>query len=184
MDKVLFLDACIRSDSRTKRLAAKLLERIGGEISAIDLTEPGIVPLSRSELEKRESLIAKAEYSDPMFDYAKAFAGADVIVIAAPYWDLSFPSVLKVFIERISVRGITFTYTEDGVPVGLSRAKKLYYVTTMGAEGLPYDFGFGYVKAVASMYFGIRDAELITAEGLDLFGNDPERILSAAEKKI
>lgn len=184
MDKVLFVDSCIRSDSRTKRLAAKLLERIGGSVSSIDLKEPGVVPLSRIELEKRESLIASRDYSDPMFDYAKAFAAADVIVIAAPYWDLSFPSVLKVFIERTAVRGITFTYTDDGVPVGLTRAKKLYYVTTMGAEGLPYDFGFGYVKAISSMYFGIRDTELITAEGLDLDGNDTEKILSAAEKKI
>ncbi len=31
-----------------------------------------------------------------MFLYAKDFAESDIIVIAAPYWDLSFPSILKV----------------------------------------------------------------------------------------
>ena len=38
---------------------------------------------------------------------------ADEIVIGAPYWDLSFPAALKVYIEHVSVCDIAFHYTED-----------------------------------------------------------------------
>lgn len=184
MGRVLFIDSCVRAESRTKRLAAKLLEKIGGETATVDLPSSGLKPLTKETLERREKLIGMKDFTDPMFDLAKSFADADVIVMAAPYWDLSFPSALKVFIEHISVRGITFTYTDDGAPVGLCRAKKLWYVTTMGGAGLPYDFGYEYVKAVSSSYYGIHDAELIAAEGLDLVGNDPEAILENVLNRI
>ena len=34
-----------------------------------------------------------------MFDLAGQFAGADTIVIAAPFWDLSFPAALKQYMQ-------------------------------------------------------------------------------------
>lgn len=46
-----------------------------------------------------------------MFKYAHEFANADLIVIAAPFWDLSIPALLKVYIENIAVDGITFEYS-------------------------------------------------------------------------
>ena len=61
-----------------------------------------------------------------MFELARQFAAADQIVIAAPYWDLSFPAALKQYFEQINVLGITFAYTPEGVPKGLCRARKLY----------------------------------------------------------
>ena len=45
--------------------------------------------------------------------YAKDFAEADVIVVAAPYWDLSFPSILKVFFEHINVLKLVFDYSDN-----------------------------------------------------------------------
>ena len=41
-----------------------------------------------------------------MFDYANAVAQADMLVIAAPYWDMSFPSSLKIFFEAASVEAV------------------------------------------------------------------------------
>ena len=56
---------------------------------------------SYETLKKRTALIESGDYSDRMFDYAKQFASADTIVIAAPYWDLSFPALLKTYFENI-----------------------------------------------------------------------------------
>ena len=56
-----------------------------------------------------------------MFCYARQFAAADRIVIAAPLWDLSFPAQLKVYLENIYVTGIVTKYSEAGEPVGLCR---------------------------------------------------------------
>ena len=101
-------------------------------------------------------------------------------MIAAPFWDLSFPAVLKQYFEQINVIGVTFRYTPQGVPEGLCRAGRLTYVTTAGGEFVPEDYGFGYVKALAQTFYGIPDVRLIKAVGLDLVGADPEAILNAA----
>ena len=108
---------------------------------------------------------------------ARQFAAADTIVIAAPHWDLSFPAALKQYVEQINVRGITFEYTPEGVPVGLCKARKLYYVTTAGGNFVPQDFGYGYIKALAESFYGIKDVELISATGLDIWGADAEAIV-------
>lgn len=182
--KILFINACDRPDSRTKRLADALLSHLKGEVTEIRLADEGLTPLSYEELMRREACIAAGEYDDPAFRYAKAFAGADEIVLAAPYWDMSFPSEVKVFVERISVRGLTFTFTPQGEPVGLCRAKRLWYVATMGAEGLPFDYGFGYIKGVCGVYYGIPEIRLISACGLDLDGRDAEAIIAEKEREI
>ena len=49
-----------------------------------------------------------------MFRYARQFAAADKIVIAAPLWDLSFPAQLKVYLENIYVTGIVTKYSDAG----------------------------------------------------------------------
>ena len=100
------------------------------------------------------------------------------------HYDLSFPASLKQYLEQINVVGITFRYSEAGIPVPLCNAKKLYYVTTAGGNYVPDEFGFGYVKALAEGYYGIKDVELIKAVGLDIVGADVERIMKEAEERI
>jgi FMN-dependent NADH-azoreductase len=82
------------------------------------------------------------------------------------------------------VNGLTFTFTADGVPHGKCRAKKLWYVSTAGGPVMGTNLGFAYIRQVSSLYWGIPEAELIQAEGLDLVGADPEAILSAAAANL
>lgn len=84
----------------------------------------------------------------------------------------------------MNVVGITFRYTEEGIPVGLCKAERIYYVTTAGGYYVPADFGFGYVKALAENYYGIHDVRLIEASGLDIYGADVDAILTSAEENI
>ena len=128
-------------------------------------------------LDKRDGLIAAEKFNDPLFAMARQFVAADEIVIAAPYGDLSFPAALKQYFEQINVLGITFAYTQDGIPQGLCRARKLYYVTTAGGNFVPEEYGFGYVKVLAQSYYGIPEMELIQATGLDIDGADVEEIM-------
>ena len=125
----LFINACVRENSRTLVLARNILKDIPGEIIEVDLNQETIAPLNRELLEKRESLLRDGNKNDPMFYYARQFAEADEIVIAAPFWDLSFPALLKTYIERITVSGITFQYIGD-TPYGLCKAKRLTCITT------------------------------------------------------
>lgn len=174
---VLYVNACVRSDSRTNRIAERLLEKIGGDVKEVKLSEVSFPDTSEEFLRKRDGYIAAKNYDDPYFDLAKQFAEADTVVIAAPYWDLSFPAVLKQYIEHINVLGITFEYSPQGAPIGLCKAQKLYYVMTAGGAYVPEEFGFGYIKALAQNFYGIQDVELIKATGLDIQGNDAEEIV-------
>lgn len=184
MKKTLFINACVRPESRTRKLAQHALDRMGGEITEVDLGKENIQPLNLERLELRNALQEKGEFSHEMFRYAKAFAEADEILIAAPFWDLTFPAILRNYIEAICVQGLTFYYTEEGVPVSLCRAKKLAYVMTAGGPTEGMDFGFPYVDTLCRGFFGIEKTACFKAEMLDVIGVDVEGALQKAADDI
>lgn len=179
---ILFINACVRENSRTLVLAKNILSNMPGEVIEVNLNQENIVPLNRERLEKREKLISGGDYSDPMFCYAKQFAQADEIVIAAPFWDLSFPAILKTYIEQITVSGITFEYI-DGRPCGLCKAKSLTYVTTSGGP-LFADFGYEYMKALAKNFYGISQTKAYRAMNLDVNIIAAEDVLTKADISV
>lgn len=177
--KVLFINACVREASRTRMLAERVLGELGGSITELDLGREGIAPLTRETLQMREDLLHAGNTEHPMLRYARQFAEADEIVIAAPYWDLSFPALLKIYFEQISATGVTFTYRE-GRPEGLCRARRLTYVTTAGGA-IFADFGYSYVKALATSFYGIPETRAIRAENLDVLSISPNEFFEKAE---
>ena len=180
MKNVLFIHACTRPNSRTLCLSREILKKIGGKIEEVKLYETDLLPLDFEGMKKRDRAVSTQDFSDPAFDLAKQFAAADVIVIAAPYWDLMFPSVLKIYLEAVTVCGITLDYTAEGRPQGLCRAKEVHFVTTAGGFIGENDFGFSYVKALAQNFFGIPAVFRYAAEGLDMAGADVDGILKKA----
>ena len=73
---------------------------------------------------------------------------------------------------------------KDGIPVGLCKARRLYYMTTAGGSYVPEEFGFGYIKALSQGFYGIQEVRKIEAAGLDLVGADVSAIMRAAESTI
>lgn len=180
---ILFVNACIHPESRTKRLADYFLSKIEGNIKEVNLNEEKIPPLDRETLMFRNRLTEEMNFEEPIFKYAKDYAGADLIVIAAPYWDLSFPAVLKIYIENINVNGIVFKYDEKGNVIGLCNAKKLIYITTSGGE-INHAYGYEYIKSLAEDFHGVKHVDYIKAEKLDIIGENIEEILQKAEDNI
>ncbi|MBQ9376032.1 MAG: NAD(P)H-dependent oxidoreductase [Ruminococcus sp.] len=174
---ILYINSCVRRNSRTDKIARAVLNNLGGEYTELFLPDENLQPLSEELLEKRTKLIENNDYSDKLFDYAKQFAKADIIVISAPYWDCSFPAILKLYIENIYVTGIITEFTPNGLPHGLCKAKELIYVTTAGG---PYvaDYSFGYIKTLAEQFMGIPKTTLVKAEMLDIEGFDAEKIVN------
>ncbi len=178
---ILYINSCVRNNSRTNELALYLLSKLGRDYTEVK-TE-NIFPLNSQSLEKRSTLIELNDYSDSLFDLAKQFAEADTVVISAPFWDLSFPASLKAYIENIFVNGITFRYNEDGIPVGLCKADKLYYISTAGGKFMQ-KYGYNYIKSAAVNMLGIKNTVLIKAEMLDVAGFDPKKIIDESKKEI
>lgn len=180
---VLFVNCCVRKNSRTLEIARSVLEHISDTKEEIQLYPNGPEGLDEEKLALRDELRAAENYDHPMFRFAKQFAAADTIVMAAPYWDLAFPAKMRAYLEEITVSGITFRYGADGIPRGLCKAKRLIYVTTSGGP-IVMNFGFEYVRSLANLFYGIRDVLLVKAEGLDIWGNDPAEILEQAKREI
>ena len=190
MSELLFVNACVRGErSRTLALARRFLEAYKKShpevrVTERDLMEERLEPQYPEVLEQRDALWAAGQLEEPMFAPARQFAGADRIVVAAPFWDLSYPAILKIYLERISVTDLTFGYDDQGRMVGLCRAEKLLLITTRGGNfSLPetawMESGARHLKALCAMY-GIPDFRLLCAEGLDDIRNDKEALLAKA----
>ena len=68
---ILYINCCVREESRTNKLAQAVLQKLCGEIIEIDLYEEKLRPLDKETLAVRTALIEKRDYSDSMFKYAK-----------------------------------------------------------------------------------------------------------------
>ena len=180
MSQILFINACVRENSRTLELARVALDRLGEDFTELKLYETALAPLDAEGMRARDTAFMAKDFSDDRFAIARQFAEAEIIVIAAPYWDFMFPAILKVYFENVTVNGLTFAYSERGIPEGLCRAKRLIYVTTSGGP-IIHNFGYDYVCAIAKSFFGIEDVRCVKAEGLDIRGADVSSIMQRAK---
>ena len=182
--KTLFINACVREGSRTKQLAEYYLKKNGEPYEELDLEKDRALPLDREGLLKRGELLEAGKTDDPLFHNANQFREAEEIVIAAPYWDLSIPALLKDYIETIDIVGLTFHYIADDVPQTLSKVRKLVFITTAGGTMINDEYGYGYLKAVFENFFEVKDFAYFKAEKLDLYGAEPEKILEETRRQI
>ena len=161
----------------------KVLEQLGGEREEVNLFTSPCAPLDKERLERRDELLKNREYSVTEFALARQFAMADEIVLAAPYWDLLFPAAVRAYFENVTITGITFKYSKEGVPIGLCRAKRLIYVTTAGGS-VGKNLGYEYVKELSEGLFKIPNVRCFKAEGLDIVGADIGAIMQKAIQEI
>lgn len=180
----LFVNACMRgeNDSRTYALCQEYLKG-ASDVQVVDLTTNDLAPFDADTVAYRVAKQEAAAWDDPIFALSKQFAEADEIVIGAPYWDLSFPSALKVYIEHVSVCELTFHYTEDARCEGLCKAKSITYITSCGGFVDGANFGYEYICGIAKM-FGIPETRFVAAEGLDIVGIDVEGQMNKAREQI
>ena len=183
MRKLLLIDCCIRKEeSRTRRLMEAFLGAVPEdcEVERLVLTEENLAPLTGDFFAQRQRLLEDHDYSHPRFRYAKQFAQADLVVIAAPFWDLAFPALLKIYIEQVSLDGITFGANETGL-VGLCRGTDMVFLTARGGfyTGDALEMGSRYLDALHT-FFGIGRYHCIAADGMDVAGFDGEASLRAA----
>lgn len=168
--QVLLIDCCVKGEwSRTLRLARRYLDTLEGcQVTHLRLYDEPLAPLS--EVETAERRVIK---------YAQQFAQADEIVIAAPFWDLSFPAILKLYLEHICITGITFQYV-GAEARGLCKAMRAVYISTSGGFVGQRHLGEEYVKTLFQTLFGIEEFHATRCEGLDLPGADPEKMIAEA----
>ena len=187
--KLLFVDCCISQrgkDSRTLALAKAYIGAFRAahpewEVARADVAAMDLAPLTVKFLNERDELARKGEFSAPMFAAARQFQSADSIVVAAPYWDLSYPAQLKTYIEHISANGLCYHYTDRGCQ-GDCKAEKLVYLTSGGDFEGEDSVGVLHWKQLCKM-FGIGTFSYVFAGGVDIDpAKTPELLEKACEK--
>ncbi|MEL7627164.1 MAG: NAD(P)H-dependent oxidoreductase [Anaerolineaceae bacterium] len=189
MVKVLYIDCCIRrEESRTRLLAETFLSGLqsqkGYSVEKLCLMDENLAPLSEGFFTQREVLLLDDQRDHPRFRYAHQFRQADRLVVAAPFWDLSFPALLKLYIENICVEGITFGANEQGT-FGLCKAERLLFLTTRGGNynNSPLEMGARYLEALCE-FWGIPRFDVVAADGLDLGKEPVQTILDRAMEEV
>lgn len=183
--KLLLVNACPRGDaSRTLRIARAFMKEISAclpdaEVTEHRLCEMDLRPIGMEEIALREPLCDARDWSHPFLRAAVDFHQADAVVFAAPYWDLSFPSILKVWVENIYVRNLNFRYEDDRC-IGLAEGREAVYIATAGSPVGDNDWGAMYMQAVMKS-LGVKGFTSIRAEGIDLWDCDVEKVLRQAE---
>ena len=189
ISKMLFIDACISprgAASRTYSLARAFLDsweeaHPGDAYTTLRVDKLGMEPFTEAALRERDALAAAGDFSGPMFRQARIFQEAEKIVVAAPFWDLTFPAALRVYIEHISACGLCYHYEADGCH-GDCKAKRLAYLTTGGDFEKPGSLGVLYWKQLAAM-FGIPQFDYVFAGGLDIDPSKAPEILAEAQEQ-
>ena len=150
-------------------------------METVRLEKLDIRPFLPAALEERDALASVGAFDAPVFALARQFRAADKIVAAAPFWDLSFPAVMRVYIEYISANGLCYHYEADGCH-GDCKASRLAYLTSGGDLERDESLGVLYWRQLARM-FGVPRFDYVFAGGLDVDpAKAPELMDAACEK--
>jgi FMN-dependent NADH-azoreductase len=192
--KLLHVDASILGESSVSRqLSAAVVARLRqahpeAAVTYYDLGAEPIGHLTGAHLAAAQGLFA--ENAALQQDVARGqqaledFLGADVVVVGAPMYNFSVSSQLKAWIDRLSIAGKTFRYTEKG-PQGLAGGKKVIVASSRGGfygPGTPaaaLDHQETYLRGIFG-FFGITDITFVRAEGINVSADQRKASIAAA----
>ena len=184
--KLLHIDSSIQGEASASReltreiVARWRAERPDTEVTYVDLAAQELPHLSQKSLVRADELEA-ARNAEAL----EQFLAAEAIVIGAPVYNFTIPSQLKAWIDRITVAGKTFRYTEKG-PQGLAGGKQVIVAVSRGgmrAADASGEFGEPYLKFLFA-FLGVDDVRFVRAEGLAISPQHRAASLSAARAAI
>lgn len=184
---LLFADCCISQRggaSRTRTLANAYLAAFREKYpeAEVETVTPeqmlALKPFTVDMLNERDALAKAGQFDGPLFDLARQFAAADAVVVAAPYWDMSYPTALRTYIEYISANGLAYHYEADGSH-GDCAASRLVYLTSGGDFEHEDSVGVVHWRQLCTL-FGIGQFDYVFAGGLDIDPAKTPAILEAA----
>ena len=185
--KLLFVNCCISQRggaSRTKALADAFLAAFRASHPGAEVEEVtpeallALKPFDAEMLNRRDALTAENAFDAPVYALARQFRAADAVVVAAPFWDLSYPAALRTYIEYISANGLTYHYDAAGCH-GDCAAGHLVYLTSGGDVEREDSIGVLHWRQLAAM-FGIPKFDYVFAGGLDAHPETAGETLAAA----
>lgn len=196
--KLLHLDSSLLGDASVSRLlSAQIVVRQkalhpGIQVLARDLAADPALHLSGAHVAAFQGAASDEATLDADLRKGNAYMdelfAADILVIGTPMYNLSIPTPLKAWIDRIAVAGKTFRYTATG-PEGLLKNKKAFIASARGgvysagspAAGLEHQESY-LVGLLA--FLGVTDVTIVRAEGLAIGPEAKEAAVTRALEDI
>ncbi|MBX8518478.1 FMN-dependent NADH-azoreductase [Pseudomonas cichorii] len=194
--KVLHIDSSILGDhSASRQLSRSVVQAYqainpDSQVTYRDLASDALSHFSAATLaaagtpaESRDA--AQQQEVDANEAILQEFLAADVLILGAPMYNFTIPSQLKAWIDRITVAGRTFRYSEAG-PEGLCAGKKVIVVSTSGGLHVGQPTGVGHEELLKALFafIGVSDLQFVRAHGL-AYGEEPRaNAMSAAQQHI
>jgi len=180
--KVLHIDSSIMADASVSRqLSQAIVSQLSEKHAQVEVEYLDLATQPIPHLDAEILMGQNVEQSALGERIIQQYLDADVVVIGAAMYNFGITSTLKAWIDRISVAGRTFKYTENG-PVGLAGDKKAYIASSRGGvygENSPVDFQEGFLKTVFN-FTGVTDVEIIRAEGVNMGPELKDKAIAAA----
>jgi NAD(P)H dehydrogenase (quinone) len=132
--RVLVLFAHPVETSFAAALHAKVVEVLrakGHEVDDCDLNAEGFDPvMSRQDRIDYHNVAVNRRHVAP---YVDRLLAAEALVFSFPVWNMGFPAILKGFVDKVFLPGVSFTLGEDGsYNPCLRNIKRLSVVCTYG----------------------------------------------------
>jgi NAD(P)H dehydrogenase (quinone) len=117
------------------RTLVETLAKSGHEIDDCDLNAEGFDPvMTRQDRVDYHDVSVNRTRVGP---YVERLLRADALALSFPVWNMGFPAILKGFIDKVFIPGVSFTLSEAGdYTPSLSNVKKLGVACTYGGTRL------------------------------------------------
>ena len=129
---VLFAHPCEESFSAAlKTTVVETLQKRGWDVDLCDLYAEGFDPvLTAAERRGYQSI---PDNCASVQSYVDRLRAAEALVFVFPVWNFGFPAILKGFLDRVFLPGVSFTLDQGLVAPALTNIRKMAAVTTYGA---------------------------------------------------
>ncbi|UYO47492.1 NAD(P)H-dependent oxidoreductase [Rhodopseudomonas palustris] len=191
--KLLHIDSSVLgSNSVSRQVTAAIVDRLrqahpGLAVTYRDVTAEPLHHLSGLHVAAAHGAAPEPSLQPDLAagqNVLEEFLAADIVVIGAPMYNFTVPSQLKAWIDRILVRGKTFSYGPGGVQ-GLAGGKRVIVAVSRGGfYGADTPMAAGehlesYLRFVFG-FIGVTDPEIISADGIQVGPEHREKALEAA----
>ncbi len=128
---VLFAHPCPESFSAAlHREVVDTLQGRGWEVDDCDLNAEGFSPVLT--MAERRAYHDVGTNIEPVADYVARLRAAEALVMVFPVWNFGYPAILKGFLDRVFLPGVSFRLEDGKVKPNLTHIKRLAAVTTYG----------------------------------------------------
>jgi len=133
MTRALVLAAHPCPESFSQALHARVVDTLtarGWEVDDCDLYAEGFNPVL-SETERR-GYHEVEDNQAPVADYVERLRAAQALIMVFPVWNFGYPAILKGFLDRVFLPGVSFRLEEGKVRPNLTHVTRLAAVATYG----------------------------------------------------